>query len=253
LDYFSSRGQRLAYRIEAPTTGGGRPILLIHGFASTHRVNWVATGWSKALVEADYRVILADGVGHGASDKPHVADAYAREGMAEDALALLDHLGEAQVDVMGYSMGAMIALTLAMMVPARFRSVIAAGVGETLLSPARDAQKVIDALLTDDPDSIKSPGAALFRRFADLNGQDREALALCFAQMRAPFPVDGLADIQTPVLIVAGETDESAGKPEPLAARIPGAKAFVVPKRDHMRTVGDPQYKKAVLAFLAGE
>jgi len=250
LDYFTSRGLRLAYRIEGPTDKG-RPILLIHGFASTHRVNWVATGWSRALADAGFRVILPDGVGHGESDKPHVAEAYALEAMAEDALALLDHLGEAQVDVMGYSMGAMISLVCAMNSPARFNRVIAAGVGETLLSPARDAQKVIDALLTDDPDSISSPGAALFRRFADLNKQDREALALCFARVREPFPVEGLARIENRVLIVAGGTDESAGSLEPLAARIPGAKAVTIPQRDHMKTVGDPAYKKAVLAFLA--
>lgn len=247
MEYFLSRGLRLAYRIE----GEGKPILLIHGFASTHRVNWVATGWSKALTEAGYRVILPDGVGHGMSDKPHDKEAYALDLMAQDAVALLDHLGEAQVDVMGYSMGAMVALGMAMRQGERLDNVIAAGVGENLLSPARDAKTVIDALLTDDPASIANPGAALFRRFADLNNQDRAALALCFAKIREPFPAENLWDIFNPVLIVAGETDESAGDPGELAARIRDASAFIVPKRDHMRTVGDPAYKKAVLGFLS--
>jgi pimeloyl-ACP methyl ester carboxylesterase len=249
LEYFSSRGLRLAYRME----GAGRPILLVHGFASTHRVNWIATGWSRALGEAGYRVIMPDGVGHGESDKPHEREAYALPAMAGDAMALLDHLGEARVDMMGYSMGAMISLIAAIEHGGRLGHVIAAGVGGTLLKPERDSKAVTEALLTDDPTSIKNESAALFRRFADLNKQDRKALALCFSKVREPFPVDGLSRITNPVLIIAGETDVSAGDPQDLAALIPGARAFVVPKRDHMKTVGDPQYKKAVLEFLSAD
>ncbi|MEQ8592388.1 MAG: alpha/beta hydrolase, partial [Parvibaculum sp.] len=72
----------------------------------------------------------------------------------------------------------------------------------------------------------------------------------CFEAVRAPFPVERLGEISRPVLVVAGEADVQAGAPGPLAERIPDGRAFTVPKRDHMKTVGDRVYKEAVLAFL---
>ena len=53
-----------------------------------------------------------------------------------------------------------------------------------------------------------------------------------------------------PVLVAVGETDLIAGFPEALAALIPGAKALVIPGRDHMLAVGDRVFKSAVLEFL---
>lgn len=244
--YTSDDGAKIAYAVE----GEGTPLLLVHGFASTHRVNWVATGWAKVLVEAGYRIIMPDMRGHGESGKSHDKEDYTLSALAGDLVALLDHLGEPGADLMGYSMGAMVALVAAMEAPERFDRIVAAGVGARLLDPDRDPGPVIEALLADDPSTVTSKGALLFRTFADQNGQDREALAACFEAVRAPFPVDGLSGIKRPVLVVAGETDVQAGEAGPLAARIPGARAFTVPKRDHMKTVGDRTYKEAVLEFL---
>lgn len=244
--FISHDGMKIAYRVE----GEGSPVMLAHGFASTHEANWVATGWTKALVEAGYCAILPDMRGHGESGKSHDAADYTLSTMAGDLVALLDHLGEPGADLMGYSMGAMASLVAAMEAPERFDRIVAAGVGARLLDPDRDPGPVIEALLADDPSSVTDAGARGFRVFADQNGQDRHALAACFAAVRAPFPVDGLARIRRPVLVVAGETDMLAGAAGPLAERIPGARAFTVPKRDHMKTVGDRAYKEAVLAFL---
>jgi pimeloyl-ACP methyl ester carboxylesterase len=247
MDYFVSDGLRLAYAVK----GEGSPILLVHGFASTHEVNWIATSWSRTLVDAGRRVIMADGRGHGASDKPHDPADYTLEAMAGDLIALLDHLGEPGVDLMGYSMGGMVSLVAAGTWPERFDRVVGAGIGERLLDRNKNSSAVVDALLTDDPSSIESPAAKLFRTFADQNYQDRQALAACFEAVRADFPADVLARITRPVLIVAGETDDQAGPAAALAARIPDAASFTVPKRDHMKTVGDRAYKDAVLKFLA--
>lgn len=247
MEFFDADGMTIAYVVE----GEGSPLLLAHGFASTHRVNWVDTGWVKALTEAGYRVITPDMRGHGESGKSHEKADYTLSAMAGDLVALLDHLGEPGADLMGYSMGAMVALVAAMEYPERFDRIIAAGVGAKLLDPNRDPGPVIEALLTDDPSTVKSKGALLFRTFADQNKQDRVALAACFEAVRAPFPVEGLSYIRRPVLVIAGETDVQAGEAAPLAAEIPDARAFTVPKRDHMRTVGDKAYKEAVLAYLA--
>jgi pimeloyl-ACP methyl ester carboxylesterase len=246
VDYFQSDGLRLAYRV----VGEGSPIVLVHGFASTHSVNWIATSWSRTLVEAGRRVILPDGRGHGESDKPHDPADYTLEAMAADVIALLDHLGEPGVDLMGYSMGGMVSLVAAGTWPERFDRVIGAGVGERLLDKGKNSDAVVKALLTDDPSSTRNPAAKLFRTFADQNKQDRAALAACFEAVRADFPADILSRVMRPVLIVAGEADDQAGSPAALAARIPGATSFTVPKRDHMRTVGDRAYKEAVLKFL---
>lgn len=246
MDYFESDGLRLAYRV----VGEGAPIVLVHGFASTHEVNWVTTGWSRALVDAGRRVIMADGRGHGASDKPYDEADYSFEAMAGDVIALMDHLGEPGADLMGYSMGGMVTLVAAALHPDRFDRVIAAGIGERLLEKNKSASDVVDALLSNDPNVTASRTAQMFRLFADQNKQDREALAACFAAVRADFPDELLARIVRPTLIVAGATDDAAGAPGPLAARISGAASFLVPKRDHMRTVGDKAYKEAVLKFL---
>lgn len=248
MDYFESDGLRLAYRV----VGEGAPIVLVHGFASTMEVNWVATGWSRALVDAGRCVIMADGRGHGASDKPYDEADYSLETMASDVIALMDHLGEPGADLMGYSMGGMVSLVAAGLYPDRFDRVIAAGVGERLLDKNKPASDVVDALLSNDGTVAGSRTAQMFRLFADQNKQDRVALAACFAAVRADFPEALLTRIVRPVLIVAGETDDAAGAAGPLAARIPGAASFTVPKRDHMRTVGDKAYKEAVLKFLEG-
>ncbi|MDO8289052.1 MAG: alpha/beta hydrolase [Parvibaculum sp.] len=246
MDYFQSDGLRLAYRV----VGEGAPIVLVHGFASTHDVNWVATGWSRALVDSGRRVIMADGRGHGASDKPYDEADYTLEAMAGDVVALMDHLGEPGADLMGYSMGGMVSLVAAALYPDRFDRVIAAGIGERLLDRNKDASDVVKALLANDGVVVGGRAAQMFRLFADQNKQDRAALAACFAAVRKDFPDTLLTRIVRPVLIVAGETDDAAGAAGPLAARIPHGSAYTVPKRDHMRTVGDKAYKDAVMKFL---
>lgn len=246
MRYFRSRGLRLAYHQE----GKGVPVLLVHGFAATHQANWILSGWDIALTGAGFQVIIPDGVGHGESDKPHIADTYKLDLMAQDLIALLDYLGQEQVHIMGYSMGAMIALIATTLWPERFARVIAAGVGENLLHSQQDTQLVVEALLTENPADIRNTNAAAFRRFADSNHQDRQALSLCFAAARAPFPVNILSRIRNPVLVISGDADQIAGAPTPLAELIPGAKVELVLGCDHLTTVASPQYKKTVINFL---
>ena len=85
---FNSDSVEIAYDDE----GVGEPILLIHGFASNGRVNWVDTGWVKTLLDGGFRVITMDNRGHGESEKLYNPDLYSAAEMAEDARRLLDHL-----------------------------------------------------------------------------------------------------------------------------------------------------------------
>ena len=73
MHHFNSAGIDIAYLDEGPSgglaEGTGEPILLIHGFASNARINWVCTGWVQALRQAGRRVIAYDNRGHGESEK----------------------------------------------------------------------------------------------------------------------------------------------------------------------------------------
>ena len=108
--HFSSAGVEIAY-IDTPPPGPdrGEPILLVHGFASNHMVNWVNTLWVRTLTQAGRRVIALDNRGHGQSARLYRPEDYATTTMARDSALLLDHLAIGRADVMGYSMGARIA------------------------------------------------------------------------------------------------------------------------------------------------
>ena len=67
---------------------------------------------------------------------------------------------------------------------------------------------------------------------------------------RVKIKPEALAGIRCPVLVVAGEVDDVAGKVQPLVDLIPGAIGVVLPRRNHMNAVGDVGYKRAVLEFL---
>ncbi len=246
MDYFQSGDVQLAYRVE----GTGDPIVLVHGFASTHAVNWIEPGWVDTLVNAGRQVVMFDLRGHGDSDDLYDVSDYDRGVMASDILALLDHLGVTDADVMGYSLGAMLSLRFAMDHPDRCRSVVLAGVGDRLFAPSGQIEPVVEALLADSLHDAKTPVGRAFRAFADKNGQDREALAACYQVPRDQLTDADLTQVGVPVLVVAGDRDEIAGSAERLAEPFPQGEAVTIPRRDHMRTVGDPAYKQAVLTFL---
>lgn len=246
MQSFLSNGYSIAYLDE----GEGPPILLIHGFGSSARVNWVNPGWVDTLVKAGRRVIAFDNRGHGHSDKPHDVGAYRVAAMAEDARNLLQHLGIARADVMGYSMGARIAAFLALGHPEMVKSMILGGLGYGIVTGIGPWGPVVDALETEEPDGITDPIGQMFRRFADQTRSDRVALAACMKATRQPISADDLATLRLPVMIAVGERDELAGSAADLAAIIPNAEVLDIPKRDHMLAVGDKVYKAGVLAFL---
>jgi pimeloyl-ACP methyl ester carboxylesterase len=244
---FDSDGVDIAYLDE----GEGDPILLIHGFASNIQVNWVATGWLDTLKRAGFRVIAIDNRGHGQSEKLHDVSAYGGPIMAQDARRLLDHLGIARADVMGYSMGARIAAFLTLAHPERVRSVIFAGLGINMVHGVGAPGPIAAALEAPSVDDVKNDAARSFRIFAEQTGSDRKALAACIRSSRDKIAAEDLARIARPVLVAVGTTDVIAGSGPNLAALIPGAEALDITGRDHMRAVGDRIYKQGVLDFLA--
>ena len=101
MQFFQSNDVRLAY-VDLPAMGDEKGIIiLVHGFASSHRINWVDTSWTTRLNDAGFRVIALDNRGHGQSDKLYQPELYTPLIMAQDVIALMDHLHIARADVMG--------------------------------------------------------------------------------------------------------------------------------------------------------
>jgi pimeloyl-ACP methyl ester carboxylesterase len=100
---------RLAYMDVSPERAPtGRTVVLLHGrnFPSSY---WEPT--IKALAAADYRVVAPDQIGFGKSSKPGFA--YNFDAMARVTIALLDSLKITRFDLIGHSMGGMLAVRIA--------------------------------------------------------------------------------------------------------------------------------------------
>lgn len=247
---FKNEGLELAF-IDPVPDAAREPVLLIHGFASSLQVNWVAPGWVATLERAGYRPIALDNRGHGASNKPRDATAYAPERMAADAAALLDHLGLARAHLFGYSMGARVATFAGLIFPERVATLILGGLGIGLVEGVGDWDPIADALLTPDASALPPGRPKMFRTFADQTRSDREALALCIATSRTLVSEEEVARLNQPVLIGVGTRDDIAGSPQALAALMPDAEAFDIADRDHMLAVGDRTFKAKAVEFLS--
>ena len=84
MPYADNGSVRIFYQVE----GEGPALVLQHGFTESV-VDWYETGYVEAL-RSDYRLILIDARGHGASDKPHDPDAYVLNRRVADVVTVLD-------------------------------------------------------------------------------------------------------------------------------------------------------------------
>ena len=241
---FERNGLRLHYELHGDEDG--RPIVLVHGFASHYRLNWVGTRWQETLTGAGFRVIGLDCRGHGQSDKPHEREAYAARLMAADVRNLLDHLGVKQADYLGFSMGARIGLQCVLDFPDRLHRVVLAGLGTR--GAIDEAPAIARAFRGGLPENEV---AASFYKFASGHkGNDLEALACCIEGLERDVDRTRLGAITTPILIVIGDRDELVSGAHDLVEMIPSARLVTVPGRDHLGTVPAREFKQAALEFL---
>lgn len=253
MRHFRSKdGIEIAYREWGENTALV-PVVLHHGFAADAQANWVATGVVDTLRAAGRKVIAPDARGHGRSEKPHDPACYGEQRMAEDLAVLLDTVGAQQVDLVGYSMGAIVALILSSS-DQRVRRLVVGGVGSAVVECGGvdrrvvSNESIIQALSTDDPASITSPEAAAFRTLADALNADREALV---AQARSIHRGGVALDrIRAPTLILAGDEDPMAVRPEVLAEAIPNAVLQTL-SGNHIQALGDPRFTQSIIDFLA--
>jgi pimeloyl-ACP methyl ester carboxylesterase len=246
MQKFNSDGVEIAYEV----AGEGLPVLLVHGFASTARINWGETGWIRFLTDAGRTVITFDHRGHGESQKLYDSAQYSAMMMADDAKRLLDHLGIAVADVMGYSMGARVAAFMLISHPETVRRAVLAGLAERMIAGVPGSDAIAAALEADDLATVTDLTGRAFRIFAMRTGGDLKALAACIRSSRVKIRSDALAMVRSPVLVVAGDRDELAGDIQPLVDAIPGATGLSLAGKDHMSAVGDLQFKREALRFL---
>lgn len=246
---FVSDGLTLAYD---HFPGEGRPVILIHGFTSNRNENWRRLGWYGAFERKRIHMAALDCRGHGESDKPREPSAYTRAKMVGDVMALVDTMGSERADLVGFSMGARIALACALAHPKRFPLVTLGGVGIKLFEPRPPGHPMAEAMEAADPDAIADPMLRSFRRFADEQGEDRLALAALTRSNDVPFTRDEVSSLAVETLVVAGSHDDLAGDPRELAALVPGAKAVTLPGCDHFSAIPHALFKAAVFDFLDG-
>ncbi|MBL4610880.1 alpha/beta fold hydrolase [Halopseudomonas sp.] len=226
------------------------PVVLHHGYVANSSANWILPGMVRRLTRAGRHVITYDARGHGRSAKPLGQAAYGESRMASDFSALLDELRLEQVDLVGYSMGATVALLAATQEP-RIRRLVAGGVGGDVLhldSPHRaDGRKALANAMLASRWSIHNPTLAGFRFLAEMVLADRKAMAaqaLAFHAQRIP-----LEQISAPTLIIAGDRDTFAKQPGKLQKAISGAELKVV-SGDHTTVLIKPSFQSAIVDFI---
>jgi pimeloyl-ACP methyl ester carboxylesterase len=255
MAYFQSDNLQIAFDDIGPRDAR-RTVVLIHGFATNRKENWQRLGWTGAFERKSFRCVSFDVRGHGESGQPLDPAAYSGESMVGDVFALMNHLEIKKADLVGYSMGARIALAAALERPERFDHLVLGGVGERLFEPAQGGEKMAEAMEAEDPETIVDPLLRSFRLFADESSAPRRSLAvLSRAHLRlvrddADDARAAFHNLKLQVLVVAGARDSLAGDPEPLARAFGQGRAVSLPACDHFSAIPHGLFKAAVFDFL---
>ena len=237
MTYAPVNGLQLYYE----THGSGRPLVLLHGGLQTIDLSF---GPLLKPLAAIRQVIAVELQGHG-----HTADVgrpMTIEALAGDVVALLDHLGIAQADLFGFSLGGLVACAVAVGAPTRVGKLIAAS-ADPHRPPGRES-----APLDDD----RMPTPADFQAMREAydavapNPAHFDEFAAKTSAMVHQFPgwTDELRSLRAPTLLIFGDRDFS---PLPdvveLFELLPNAQLAVLPGTTH---VGVTRRASEVLALI---
>jgi pimeloyl-ACP methyl ester carboxylesterase len=222
---------------------GGNPVLLIHGGL----VNADTWGNQVPVLAKTHKVIVADSRGHGRSTRSNKPFGY--ELMADDYLALLDHLKIDKVALVGWSDGANIGLDIAIRHPERLIKLWAFGANTVVtgLKDGFDKDPVFAAAIVEAGEDYKrvSPTPNEYDAFLAASGQ--------MWNTQPDYRPEQIARIVTPTVITAGEYDEIVKREhtEEIARLIPGAKLLIVPGVSHFAHRQNPElYNRELTGFL---
>jgi pimeloyl-ACP methyl ester carboxylesterase len=241
--------------IRFETWGEGSPVALLHGFTSSIEPNWVERGWVDLLTAAGHQVIGIDLRGHGRSSKLYRPEDYETALLAADVLCVFDELGVARSHLFGFSMGAGVALQLAMDAPERLRRLVICGIGDAAIRGLHDPheiEEIGESLDAADSGLVTSPLEQRIRAAAERGGNDLEALAAMTRRGGWPGDLTDPTPVDLPVLLgVAGRDEYMRGR-ERLLELLPQAEVVAVPDASHTMILCDDRFKQAVLRFLRG-
>ena len=226
-DEFDSAGVKIHYIVE----GTGEPVILIHGLYASAQKNWGFNGVIAGLAQ-HYQVIALDCRGHGASDRPTAEGDYGVK-MVDDVVRLMDHLKLPSANLVGYSMGGMITLKLAVMHPERVHSAVLGGMA--WLKEGSSLQHVWENMSGRGERADGGNPAALLHGFADFAVTEDQVKAL-----------------KMPIGVVVGERDPCRRMyVGPLLQIRPDISEKIVPGAGHIVCVLKPEFKTDIDAALA--
>ena len=264
-------GRTLHAVVTEPKRRRGEAVLVLHGFTGSAEA---MRGVAERLGE-DRRCILVDLVGHGSSAAPESPEDYRMERCLADLLGVLDALRESRAHLVGYSMGARVALSLAAAHPERVRSAVLVGARAGIEDPeARRARIDQDEALARRileegiewfvdhwmslplfaSQSRLGPQALAEAREGRLRNR-AHGLALSLRGMGAgaqPPLFEKLDRIRAPVLLVVGAEDAHfLAIARELARRLPRARVQTLPEAGHAAHLENPEaFDGIARAFL---
>ena len=245
------QAQSRGFTIHYEARGAGPPLVLVPGTLSS-AAQWELFGYVEMLCNR-YRVISADPLGHGRSDKPHDPDAYAAAGVTADLLAVLDAEDVDRATVWGYSRGGWITYRLAAEHPERVQRMVVGG----FASHAHQAEVPMQSSWIEHLGA--GDWAGFWRTF---NIEDRGplapieaandplAIAAAVAGSQRPTRYVDLAAIRCPSFHYVGERDPIAAYVR-ADARTLAAPVEVCPAATHLTTFANAEpATAAVLSWL---
>jgi pimeloyl-ACP methyl ester carboxylesterase len=254
---------QLYVEVHDPATDAGlRPVLLIHGFSSSSKLNWEDTGWIAAFLEAGRRLITVDLPGHGRSGAPEDLDSYSPSRIRADLLQIVFDAGvrpvhegdpASGVDVVGYSLGARLAWEFGATQPELVHRMVLGG--PNIADPLAEFDLIAAQRYLADGTPIADQSTAGLLKMAMLLPSNNifALLSLVEAIKAEPFdPAEAVPHM--PMLLVAGDKDERAATMPQLArlALRAGSMAeqLVLPGRNHTNAITSRAFKQGAISFL---
>jgi len=228
--------------------GAGRPVVLLHGLFSTSDTNWTKYGHAKQLADAGFRAILPDLRGHGQSAAPHDAAAYPPDVLAQDAAALVAHLGLSDYDLGGYSLGGRTTMRCLVRGMTPRRAVIA-GMGLSGIVEAGTRTEWFLNVITNADSFERGSHGWTAAQFMRTNKIDGEAVAHVLRSQIVTTAAE-VAAINTSVLVLCGADDRDNGSAPDLAAALPHG-TYVEMPGTHMSSVVGPAMGAAIVEYLS--
>ena len=245
MDHFSSfDGVRIAFH----DSGAGRPALMLHGFLANGQNNFVNPGIAGAAQAAGFRTIIPDLRGHGESDMPEEPAAYPVDVLAMDQEALLQHLGNKDYVLIGYSLGARTAVRMLARGAKPARAVIA-GMGDSGITDAKGRSADFEDLIRNGASSANPALAQTVAGMMKRWNLKRQAMLNILEQQASTSPA-ALKQIMVPALVVSGRDDDDNGSAEGLAQLLGNATAQRTPG-NHLSAVQTPELARAIVDFIA--